>query len=61
MKSRMILNGHRPRVESHGDSLMVTLTDVSGSTVEVDMDRSVGYCLEQDLAEARREYKGGQA
>jgi len=61
MKAKVRLNGHRPRVERHGAALVITLTDVTGSTVEVDMDMTEGGYLGNDIHEVVNEYRAEQS
>jgi len=61
MKTKMMLNGHRPRVERHGAAMIITLTDVTGSTVEVDMDMTEGSYLANDIHEVVSEHRKEQS
>jgi len=56
MKTKLTLNGSPPRIETHGKAIAMILTDTTGSTVEIEMDMSVGYQLEQGLLEIRTDY-----
>lgn len=56
MRSKMFLSANRPRVERHGQSLVVTLTDVTGSTLEAEMNMSEGYCMANAIMEIISDY-----
>lgn len=57
MKSKLTLNNHRPRIERHGKALVITVTDDTGSTVEINTDLSVGYCVANDINEIIQNYR----
>ena len=60
MKSQIIQCADRPRVERHGQQLVITFSDLNDSKCELEINQSQAWCLAQDILEAIHEYKEPQ-
>ena len=52
MKTSIIQCADRPRVERHGQQLVITFSDVNDSKCELEINQSQAWCLAQDILEA---------
>lgn len=57
MKTQIIQCADRPRVERHGQQLVITFSDLSGSRCECEINLSQGWALAADIMEHVNEYK----
>ena len=56
MKAQLIQCSERPRVEPHGNTAIVTFSDLSGSTVEVELSMAHIVSLGNDLLELHHDF-----
>ena len=56
MKAQLIQCSERPRVEPHGNTVIVTFSDLSGSTVEVELSMAHIVSLGNDLLELHHDF-----
>ena len=55
MKTQIIQCADRPRVERHGQQLVITFSDLNNSKCELEINQSQAWCLAQDIMEAINE------
>jgi len=60
MKTQIIQCADRPRVERHGQQLVITFSDLNNSKCELEINQSQAWCLAQDIMEAINDYKEPQ-
>ena len=56
MKSEIIQCADRPRVERHGQQMVIVFSDISDSRSTVETNISQAWCLAQDIMEIVDEY-----
>jgi hypothetical protein len=57
MKTQIIQCADRPRVELHGQQLVITFSDMNNSKCELEINQSQAWCLAQDILETINDYK----